>query len=620
MTTIYERNAVRLREALAFLGKTNAPTKKDDLFQHLRTALPPEGEDNDAVRNGMSRWELDLYWQTTNLVKAGWLTKDGRGTWSITDAGRAALEQFVEPGVFKAEAFRRYQMWNRDRQAGQHRAWLVRGSSVRGASVVQEWLNGGWVSLSASQLREIEPGISAEDLADAARVDYDHLKHQELKSKVDEILAFVTKMSPGDTILTTSDARIYLGDLTGDWTWQRSEDGRSNLRRSVEWRNADAPIDFADLPAPLPAKLASGAVVVDLTTELDLLDSLMAPTPTAENGDATPPNLPRAALARPSASLAEELLVDSDWLARVRDLLEERKQVIFYGPPGTGKTYLARKLAADLVGPEQVKLVQFHPSYTYEDFFEGYRPLASESGTISFDLRPGPLRQLVSRAVEHRDQSFVLIIDEINRANIAKVFGELYFLLEYRDDAVELMYSSGDDPFTLPPNIYLIGTMNTADRSIALLDSAMRRRFAFVGLDPRQDPTRSLLRRWSLRHGLPLVAAELLDELNRRIDDPDFQIGPSYFMRSTEADALSDVRLRRIWSADIQPLLEEHFYGQWAAVSARFSLESMLAIVAVSTPIGPEASALTGMDAPTVDDPVGDGVPGVEGESTLGGT
>ena len=582
MTTVYERNAPRLRELLAFLDARGAPTSKDELFAHVKSTFRPEGDELDTVSDGTPRWMNDLYWQTTNLVKAGWMTKDGRGTWCSTDEGRKALNDFTDALQFQEEAVRRYYEWQEAQKAEQRRAWLVRGSSVRGANVVHEWLESGWVSISASQLRSIEPGISPDDLAAAAREDYDHLKHQERKSKVDEILTFVVRMTPGDIILTTSDERIYVGDITGDWTWQRSEGGRSNLRRAVDWRNSDAPIDFAELPPPLPAKLASGATVVDLTSEIDLIDNLAAlvATSTDAAGAEAPP--PTASLAHPSPALAEELFVDPTWLEGVRDLLAERKQVIFYGPPGTGKTYLARKLANDLVGPEQVKLVQFHPSYSYEDFFEGYRPITGNGGTIAFELRPGPLRQLVSRAVEHRDQSFMLIIDEINRANLAKVFGELYFLLEYRDEAVDLLYSAGDEPFSLPPNIYLIGTMNTADRSIALIDGAMRRRFAFVALDPRTEPTRSLLRRWSEYHRLPTLAADMLDELNRRIDDPDFQIGPSYFMRTTDEDAFSDARLARIWSADIQPLLEEHFYGQWDAVASRFTLPSIRKAVTVS--------------------------------------
>ncbi len=128
------------------------------------------------------------------------------------------------------------------------------------------------------------------------------------------------------------------------------------------------------------------------------------------------------------------------------------------------------------------------------------------------------------------------------------MFGELYFLLEYRDHAVDLLYSSDDEGFTLPRNLYLIGTMNTADRSIALVDAAMRRRFAFVALLPGEEPTRSMLRRWSEGRGLGARAAQLLALLNDRIGDPDFAIGPAYFMKSEGPDAHSDDNLGRIWT------------------------------------------------------------------------
>jgi 5-methylcytosine-specific restriction enzyme B len=227
--------------------------------------------------------------------------------------------------------------------------------------------------------------------------------------------------------------------------------------------------------------------------------------------------------------------------------------------PGTGKTYLARELARHLTDGGAVKLVQFHPSYTYGDFFEGFRPEPGGSGTLTFALRAGPFRDFAEVAADNPTTAYILIIDEINRANLAKVFGELYFLLEYRDESISLQYSL-DKEFTLPQNLFIIGTMNTADRSIARIDTAMRRRFAFVELNPRIPPVQGLLSRWLDKRGLPPAAALLLDELNRRIADSDAAIGPSYLM--DERIYQREDGLDRVWQYSIMPLLEDLFYGQ----------------------------------------------------------
>ncbi len=597
--TWLERTGIRLRGVLQYLDEYGGTARKRDILAWVAPLLEPDERERGTRSNGQAVWENDLLWQTTNLVKAGWLTKDGWGTWSITPAGVDALRRFPDPAAFHVEATRLFNRWNREeKERARQRAWLLRGSSVLGVNLVPEWVEKGFCSLSGSHLQRIETGVTVEGLKDRALRDYAHLKHQALKDKVEEIVSFVDTMTAGDLVVTSSDGMIYVGDITGDWTYEASDGGRSNLRRPVEWRNADAPIDYAELPAPLPAAFQSGDTVVDLTDHLALIDALGAgPSLRQDGAEETPPELRRhERLASPSQDLADSLFVDHSWLVETADLLDERRQLIFYGPPGTGKTFIARRLAADLVGTEQVKLVQFHPAYTYEDFFEGYRPIAGSSdGTIGFELRPGPFRRLVARAVEHPDQAFVLIIDEINRANLAKVFGELYFLLEYRDEAVDLLYSSDERGFTLPPNLYIIGTMNTADRSIALLDSAMRRRFAFVELSPDAPPTRTLLRRWSRHHGLGDTAADLLDALNARIEDPDFRIGPSYFMRGTDADAHSRERLRRIWDTSILPLLQEHHYGEWDRVEGHYRLESLLPSTATDA-FEPEA------DTPAADE------------------
>ena len=257
-------------------------------------------------------------------------------------------------------------------------------------------------------------------------------------------------------------------------------------------------------------------------------------------------------------ALADELFFDIGFLRDIERLLEEKRQVIFQGPPGTGKTYVARELAECLAGSrERVRLVQFHPSYAYEDFVQGYRPWLDSEGRASFKLRPGPLLEMAENARRQPNAKHFLVIDEINRGNLAKVLGELYYLLEYRDEKMRLQYSNED--FSLPSNLCIIGTMNTADRSIALVDLALRRRFSFVEFDTRKEPIKGVLRRW-LQANAPGMewVADLVDRANEKLDDRHAAIGPSYFMKA----GLTEERTRRIWEHDVLPYIEERLYGE----------------------------------------------------------
>jgi 5-methylcytosine-specific restriction endonuclease McrBC GTP-binding regulatory subunit McrB len=255
--------------------------------------------------------------------------------------------------------------------------------------------------------------------------------------------------------------------------------------------------------------------------------------------------------------LARSLFLEPEaWLEDVVRLLKQKRQVIFHGPPGTGKTYVAQKLALHLAGSdERVRIVQFHPSYAYEDFVEGFRPTL-EGETAGFRLHEGPLKALARQARLNPDELYVLVIDEINRGNVAKVFGELYFLLEYRKQKLKLQYS--EDLFELPPNLWVIGTMNTADRMIALLDTALRRRFHFVPFFPTRPPIEGLLRRWlvaSKKTDL-LWLADVLDLANAKLQDEHAALGPSYFL----VDDLDESWIETIWQHSILPTIEERYF------------------------------------------------------------
>ena len=260
-------------------------------------------------------------------------------------------------------------------------------------------------------------------------------------------------------------------------------------------------------------------------------------------------------------ALADELLLPPDFLEDVCELLEDKRQVIFQGPPGTGKTFVAQALAKCLaVSENRFKLVQFHPSYAYEDFVRGFRPTLKE-GQAGFALQDGPLLRAARKARNEPGALHFLIIDEINRGNLAKIFGELYFLLEYREEKIRIQYQQDDeDDFSLPENLYIIGTMNTADRSIALVDLALRRRFYFIEFHPDQEPIKSVLRKWLSKNAPALKwVAKMVELANKQLeDDRHAAIGPSYFMK----DDLEEPMVERIWQHSVRPYVEERLFGE----------------------------------------------------------
>jgi 5-methylcytosine-specific restriction enzyme B len=273
-------------------------------------------------------------------------------------------------------------------------------------------------------------------------------------------------------------------------------------------------------------------------------------------------------------AMDEGVFLSRDEFSQALERLESKRNVIVEGPPGVGKTFVAEKLAYALMeaaDPRRITKVQFHPSYSYEDFVRGFRPT---SVAAQFQLLDGPFLRACQAAASQPDLRHVLIIDEINRGNTSQVFGELLMLLEAdkreMKPGVTLLYPrSPDERFSVPRNLFVIGTMNRADRSLALVDYALRRRFAFISLSPRfGDPA---FRKWLSDRGM---ADELIQHvitrmnaLNATIEEDrqlgrEYRIGHSFFCpRGDDFSALTVSWFRRIVETEIIPLLDEYWFG-----------------------------------------------------------
>jgi 5-methylcytosine-specific restriction protein B len=234
--------------------------------------------------------------------------------------------------------------------------------------------------------------------------------------------------------------------------------------------------------------------------------------------------------------------------------INRKGQTIIQGPPGTGKTFIAEKLAKHLIGGGDgfSDIIQFHPAYTYEDFIEGLRP-TTKNAQLIYSIVPGRFLEFCKQA-EACEDTCVLIIDEINRANLSQVFGELMYLLDDRQDTGRFIKLASGKLFRIPTNIRIIGTMNTADRSIALVDNALRRRFAFIPVYPNYE----VLRQYHHREktGFPVdKLTSILEDVNRAINNKHYQLGISFFLAKTLAEDIQD-----IWQMEIEPYLEEYFF------------------------------------------------------------
>ncbi|GHF18175.1 GTPase subunit of restriction endonuclease [Streptomyces werraensis] len=569
------------------------------------------GEDGQAGA-GLPMWPFERdQWRTL-------LDEEG-----LLDQGRSSLD------TVRALPDRRMPVWEALKAAKQpleeteadedapRQLWIVRGvDTATGVPLVRgPWRDDSKVTLDTGFPPPTAAAHNLDGVRRAVETALPATGPARREAVARELDAFLNRMRKGDIVLSTDGFETYVGVVGGP-----AVHTAERLERPVDWRNLNKPLDFLkDLPSGLASVVQDAdSQVLEATEYAETVLALIGDMPRTAPLPTGPAVLPDA-----TPELAEALhMPDTTWLQDCVELLRATPQLIFHGPPGTGKTFTALALARHLAGASSatnVRLVQFHPAYAYEDFFEGIRPRlgagqdGETGGGLAYDLVRGPLRKLADEAERRPAEVFVLVVDEINRGHLAKIFGELYFLLEYRNERVHLLYGSDDGRgFRLPPNLYILGTMNTVDRSVAYMDAAMRRRFSFMELHPDTPPVGGLLDSWLRRRAEEQGEdpdayddshARLLDEINRLLadgspGDRSFRVGPSYFMQ--DLAHTGDGALERLWKTQIIPLLTEHHWGDGTDVEAVYGLHVLRARLNIPSPadVGSADSADDSADDP----------------------
>jgi 5-methylcytosine-specific restriction protein B len=390
-----------------------------------------------------------------------------------------------------------------------------------------------------------------------------------------EVYNFAANMEIGDVVLAfEQDTVLGIGRIDGEYQYV-SEDEISPHHRTVRWMENDR--------WTLPVSESSTRTVRKIN---DIQNHLEVETHLFSKRDT------EGEIAKRTVSTTNTLKVLDGVPGKMQSILNRKKQVILHGPPGTGKTYWAYHTAFELAsrswfhkdfdalnederkalrGDEEnggaVRVCTFHPAYGYEDFIEGYRPEKSDAGQMVFTLKRGVFRSICDDAEKQPNKNFYLVIDEINRGDIPRIFGELITLIEKDKRGLSHQLPLSREPFHVPNNIYLIGTMNTADRSIALLDTALRRRFGFIELMPDYSVLGDIV----VGDSIPL--AGWLEKLNERIinnigrDARNLQIGHAYLMENGKP--VSDMSsFTRILEEDIVPLLQEYCYEDYHSLAS----------------------------------------------------
>lgn len=550
-----------LIDALKELGGSATPK---DVRNQITTNLNLSDDVVNETRGklGLKKFDNEVAWARNYLAYEGIIDKKIRGVWALTEKGKSitmtrelASEIFFKwVDIFKERREKTQDIDIPERENNEKHFWIYtpgKGSRNWDEFHAQNIMGIGWDDLGDLTLYQ-----DRETMRTKMKEIYD-----ETKSYMNDSLAtwqFIRAIRIGDIIFAKKGLYEIIGRgiVESDYIFMPERNEYKHIRK-VNWTHTGN----WEHPGQAVAKTLTD--ITNFTDYVQKLEVLIA-------GDSAIDDI------ESEEEIIYDTYSDDDFLNKVFmepgqyetlvTLLKTKKNIILQGAPGVGKTFMAKRLAYSIIGSKdtsRVMVVQFHQSYSYEDFIMGFRPTKD-----GFELTPGPFYQFCKKAQDDLERDYFFIIDEINRGNLSKIFGELLMLIENdkRGEKLRLLYAN--ELFSVPKNVYLIGLMNTADRSLAMIDYALRRRFAFYEIEPAFDSNGFQAIVESSNHGKFVKLIALVKELNEAISKDEslgdgFRIGHSYFCTN---GTVTDEWLASIVRFELLPLLNEYWFDEKSKV------------------------------------------------------
>ena len=517
-------------------------------------------EEVNAIRgkNNVNKFENEVAFARSYLVNAGYIDKSIYGVWTLTEAGKSVemtddmASDIFKSGVAQAQNSREKKgAAIADDDVDTVHYWIY--APGENSCMWEEFYSEGIMAIGWGEIGDLKTFDSKDAMKSKMKETFD--ASLSYKNAAHATWQFVNDMKIGDIVFVKKGMHQLVGRgvVSSDYEYDADCNDKYGNIRKVNWTHK------GEWPHPGQAVMKT---LTDITSYTDYVEKLNAlfEDESAEDVEEVSKNYP----VYTEDDFLDEVFMAEEEYSKLVGILKAKKNVILQGAPGVGKTFAAKRLAYSVMGVkdiDRVMMVQFHQSYSYEDFIMGFRP-----STTGFELKKGAFYNFCKKAEIDSDNDYFFIIDEINRGNLSKIFGELFMLIENDKRGIELQLLYSDEKFAVPANVYIIGMMNTADRSLAMLDYALRRRFAFFEIKPGFETDGFREYRMSLDNDKFNKLINCVENLNSVIASDEslgegFCIGHSYFC-NFEADKIDNECLYGIVEYELIPLLKEYWFDE----------------------------------------------------------